>query len=34
MTRKQRGRSSTSPLGEGFPERVTGGFRFVADKPA
>jgi SAM-dependent methyltransferase len=22
------------PVGEGFPERITGGFRFVADRPA
>ncbi len=34
QTRKQRSRPSTAPLGHGLPERVTGGFRFVADKPA
>jgi len=34
QTRKQRSRPSTAALGEGLPERVTGGFRFVADKPA
>ena len=33
QTRKQRDRPTGSALGEGFPERVTGGFRFVADKP-
>ena len=34
QTRKQRSRPSTAPVGEGLPEKVTGGFRFVADKPA
>jgi SAM-dependent methyltransferase len=33
QTRKQRGRPSTAAVGEALPERVTGGFRFVADKP-
>ena len=34
MTRKRRSAPSASPIGEGYPERITGGFRFVADKPA
>ena len=34
VTRKQRDRPSSAPVGEGLPERVTGGFRFVATKPA
>jgi len=34
VTRKQRNRPSSAPVGEGLPERVTGGFRFVATKPA
>jgi SAM-dependent methyltransferase len=34
QTRGQRRAPSTSPVGEGLPERITGGFRFVADKPS